>query len=152
MRKVIISLWAGLVVVLGIATGVAWFVANEGATTAGRPIAICGKTLYSGAVGLPVYSPYNDAASPHWEGPLSRVNHLLVGGQAPLLVQVSDDCGHGTRILIRPAGLVSVGQEIKASDGSAVALRLVGAHAGKATLVVQNGKYKGWKLALTVDG
>ena len=148
MRKVII--WAGLVVAVALASGVVWFVANKGATTASRPVVICGKTLYSGAGGLFVYSPYLDAASPHWEGPLSRVNHLIVGGPPPLLVQVSDDCGHGTRFSIQPGGFVSIGQEIKASDGSTMALRLVGARAGKAMLVLQNGRYKGWKLALTV--
>ena len=148
MRRVFTGI--GLLLVLALASGVIWFVENKATTTASRPVVICGQTLYSGAEGLFVFSPYNDAASPHWEGPLSKLNHLLVGGPPPLLVQVSNDCGHGTRFLIQPAGFVSIGLEIRASDGSAVALRLVVAHAGKATLVLQNGKYKGWKLALTV--
>jgi hypothetical protein len=148
MRRAFIGI--GLLLALALASGVSWFIANKGATTAAPPVVICGQTLYSGAEGLFVYSPYPDAARPHWTGPLSEVNNLPIGGSPPLLVQLSNDCGHGTRFSIHPTGLVSIKQEIRASNRGAVAVRLVGVQPGKATLVVLSGRYRGWKLPLMV--
>jgi hypothetical protein len=125
---------------------------NRHASTA-APYVICGKTLYRGAGGPFIYSPYSDAAPPHWEGASSKVNTLVVGKDAyAVLVQVSDDCQHGTQFLFEPSGIVSIEQEITTNTGGAVALRLVGLQPGKTTLVLLSGKYQGWKLPLSVVG
>lgn len=101
----------------------------RGETSAAPPVRFCGRTLYAGATGLPVYRP------PLAKG--SHVNPIAPGSSAEfLLVQIAAGCRHGARFQIAPAGLVSVAKVIKASDGLPVAIELVGLHPGSGLLTV----------------
>jgi len=131
-----------------------WNGKNIRASSTTTAYAVCGQILYRGAEGKFIHSPYRDAASPRWVGPSSTVNNLIAGvDTSAVLVQISDDCQHGTQYSIQPAGIVSIYQEIPASlGGGVVALRLVGHARGKATLVLLSGRYKGWRLPISVVG
>ena len=95
------------------------------------PVTFCGKTLYAGAAGLPVYRPPL--------APGTYVNPMDPRGGPPLLVQTADDCGHGARIVISPTGLVAVVNEVRAADGRPVALSLSGLRPGTGALTVIGG-------------
>ena len=141
MRKVIT--WAGLVVAVALASGVVWFIENKGATTAARPVVICGKTLYSGAEGLPVYSPYS--GPPIGQGPVGAT------ASTPILFQLSVDCDQGAEFAVRPTGLVRIDKRIAGKNGGTVALALIGVRAGEVTLKLISGDHAGWAQPFMVS-
>ena len=119
--------------------------APPGRPSTGAPSGIfCGRALYAGAEGLPVYRP-----------PLAHgtyVNPMDPRGGPPLLVQTADDCGHGGRIDISPTGLVAVDHEIRAADGRPVALSLSGLRPGTGSLTVMgDGPVHGAVPLVVVD-
>ncbi len=146
MRRVFVGI--GLLLALVLASGVGWFIENMGATTASRPVVICGQTLYSGAAGLYVYSPYADATGLH--PPLAGQGPIGVTANSPILFQLSVDCDRGAAFSIRPAGLVRIDKQIMAKDGGTVALALVGVRAGNATLTLHSGAETGWAAFFVV--
>jgi hypothetical protein len=118
------------------------------ATTAARPVVICGTTLYSGAVGLFVYSPSAHAVGPH---PFkARQPPPGVTSSTPILFQLSTDCVSGVRYSVVPNRLVRVENQIDGTRGGVVAVSLVGLRSGQATLTVLTGPNSGWSASFTV--
>jgi hypothetical protein len=105
------------------------------ATSAAPPVVICGKTLYSGAVGLGVYGPSNPAAP--------RYVPTVVSG-TPILFRLSTDCGRGVRYTVTPAGLVGIERQIEGTHGGVVAVSLEAAQPGRAVLTITSGQDSGW--------
>ena len=147
MRRVFVGI--GLLLALVLASGVGWFIENKGATTASRPVVICGQTLYSGAVGLYVYSPYPGAAGPH--PPVVSQGPIGVTPNSPILFQVSVDCDRGAAFSIQPAGLVRIDKQIIGKHGGTVAVALIGFRAGRATLTLSSGAETGWAASFVVS-
>ena len=109
-------------------------------TSAARPVVICGKTLYSGAVGLGVYSPQDH-----------EVHGVpVVTAYVSALFQLSTDCSSGVRYSIIPPGLVQVKKQINGTRGGVVALSLVGEQTGDAKLTILDGENAGWSLSFKV--
>jgi hypothetical protein len=148
VKRVIVAI--GLLLALVLASGATWFLANKGATTASRPVVICGQALYSGAVGVPVYSPYSDATGSH--APVASQGPIGVTATTPILFQLSVDCDRGAVFSIYPAGLVRIENEIVARNGWTVAVALIGVKAGRATLTLQSGGQSGWSASFLVLG
>jgi hypothetical protein len=55
---------------------------------------------------------------------------------SPSWIQVSTDCGHGTRVSVSDPSVVEISSVIKASDGADVAVLISPVGAGHATLTV----------------
>jgi len=146
MRRVFVAI--GLLLAVALVSGALWFIENEGATTASRPVVICGQTLYSGAVGLYVYSPYSHATGP--QPPVAGQGPIGVTASTPILFQLSVDCDRGTEFSVQPAGLVRIDKEIMGRHGGTVALALIGVRAGRATLTLHGGDHPGWAETLMV--
>jgi hypothetical protein len=119
-------------------------------TTAARPVVICGQTLYSGAEGLFVYSPYPNAVGPHpppaGQGPIGAT------ATTPILFQLSVDCDRGAQFTVQPPGLVRIDKEIRELHGGIVAVALIGVKSGGATLTLLSGKNSGWRTGFSVMG
>lgn len=113
-------------------------------STGSPPVVLCGRTLYSGAVGLPVYRP------PLRSG--TYVNPMDPRDGPPLLVETADGCSHGSHIAISPPGIVAVITRIDAADGLPVAIALSGVRPGRATLTVTGpGDIRGTVPLVVVD-
>ena len=113
-------------------------------STGAPPVIFCGKTLYAGAEGLPIYRP------PLAKGTYVNPMDPQVGA-TPLLVQTADNCSHGSHIQITPPGLVAVTVEIDARDRSPVAVSLKGVQPGRGTLVVTGSDVHGSVPLVVVD-
>jgi len=118
------------------------------ATTAARPVVICGTTLYSGAEGLFVYSPSPDAVGPH--PPDASQAPPGATSSTPILFQLSTDCANGVRYSVVPNDLVRVEKQIRGTRGGVVAVSFVGLRSSHAMLTVLTGPSSGWSLSFTV--
>ena len=136
---------SGVIVLLTLALTTA---SGCSATTAARPIVICGTTLYSGAEGLFVYSPSANAVGPR--PPEASQAPPGATSSTPILFQLSTDCANGARYSVVPNRLVRVEKQIDGTRGGVVAVSLVGLHSGPATLKVLTGPNSGWSLSFTV--
>lgn len=118
------------------------------ATTAARPVVICGATLYSGAEGLFVYSPSADAVGPR--PPEASQAPPGATSSTPILFQLSTDCANGVKYSVEPTDLVRVTKQINGARTGVVAVSLIGVHSGHASLTVLAGPHAGWSLSFTV--
>jgi len=139
-----VRIWLSITAILGSLTTLT----ACSATTAARPIVVCDQTLYSGAEGLFVYSLYANAVGPH--PPVAGQGPPSTTASTPILFQLSVDCDRGATFSVQPPGLVRIDKQIRGRHGGTVALALLGAKAGRATLTLLSGTKSGWQTSFMV--